>query len=80
MLLRTFCTSLGRSSDFPGSLDGKESACSPGDHGLIPGLGRSPAEGNGNLSTPVFLLGEFRGQRSLVGYSPWDPKELNTTE
>jgi len=22
--------------------------------------------------TPVFLPGEFHGQRSLVGYSPWD--------
>ena len=28
--------------------DGKESACDAGDLGLIPGLGRSPAEGNGN--------------------------------
>ena len=26
--------------------DGKESACSEGDQGLIPGLGRSPGEGN----------------------------------
>ena len=30
------------------SLDGKESACNSGDQGLIPGLGRSPGEGNGN--------------------------------
>ena len=28
--------------------DGKESACNVGDLGLIPGLGRSPGEGNGN--------------------------------
>ena len=27
--------------------DGKESACNAGDPGLIPGLGRSPGEGNG---------------------------------
>ena len=27
---------------------GKESACNAGDPGLIPGLGRSPGEGNGN--------------------------------
>ena len=33
---------------FPGGSDGKESACSAGDMGLIPGLGRSPGEGNGN--------------------------------
>ena len=26
----------------------KESACNSGDLGLIPGLGRSPGEGNGN--------------------------------
>ena len=30
--------------------------------------------------TPVFLPGEFHEQRSLVGYSPWDRKESNTTE
>ena len=33
-------------SSFPGGSDGKESACSVGDPGLIPGLGRSPGEGN----------------------------------
>ena len=32
---------------FPGGSDGKESACNAGDPGLIPGLGRSPGEGNG---------------------------------
>ena len=32
---------------FDGS-DGKESACNVGDPCLIPGLGRSPGEGNGN--------------------------------
>ena len=32
----------------PGGSDGKESACNVGDLGLIPGLGRSPGEGNGN--------------------------------
>ena len=31
-----------------GGSDGKESACSAGDSGLIPGSGRSPGEGNGN--------------------------------
>ena len=30
------------------SLRGKASACNAGDPGLIPGLGRSPGEGNGN--------------------------------
>ena len=32
------------------------------------------------LPTPVFLPGESRGQRSLVGYSPWCHKELDTAE
>ena len=31
------------------------------------------------LPTPVFLPRDFQGQRSLVGYSPWGHKELNTT-
>ena len=33
---------------FPCSSVSKESNCSAGDPGLIPGLGGSPAEGNGN--------------------------------
>ena len=32
----------------PGDSDGKEFACSAGDSGLIPGLGRSPGGGHGN--------------------------------
>ena len=32
---------------FPGGSDGKESTCNVEDLGLIPGLGRSPGEGNG---------------------------------
>ena len=35
-------------SCFPCSSVGKESACSAGDLGSIPGLGRYPGEGNGN--------------------------------
>ena len=34
--------------DFPGGLEGKESACSVGDLGSIPGLGRSPGREHGN--------------------------------
>ena len=33
---------------FPGGLEVKASVCNAGDPGLIPGLGRSPGEGNGN--------------------------------
>ena len=32
----------------PWWLIGKESACKPGDRGLIPGLGRYPGGGHGN--------------------------------
>ena len=32
---------------FPGSSAGRESACSAGDPGSIPGSGRSSGEGNG---------------------------------
>ena len=32
------------------------------------------------LPTPLFLPGEFHGQRNLVGYSTWGRKELDTTE
>ena len=44
---------------------GKESACNAEDPGSIPGLGRSPGEGE-RLPTPVFWPGEFRGL-----YRPW---------
>ena len=32
------------------------------------------------LPIPVFLPRKFHGQRSLVGYSLWGPKELDMTE
>ena len=67
---------LGRG--FPGDSDGKESACNARDLGSVPGSGRSHGEGNGNQLQ--FLPGEAHGQRSLVGYSPWGCKELDTIE
>ena len=36
---------------FPGGSDGKESVCNVGDSGSVPGLTRSPGEGNGNRSS-----------------------------
>ena len=58
---------------FPGGSVGKESACSVGDLGSIPGLGKSPGEERGypQYSGP----GEFRRL-----YSPWCCKELDTTK
>ena len=64
----------------PGGSGSKESACNVEDPGSIPGSGRSPEEGNGNTSIPVFLPGKFHGHRSLAGYSPWVCKESDTTE
>ena len=56
---------------FPGGSDRKESVCNAGDLGSVPGLGRSPGEGEEYwLHTPGFWPGEFHGQRSLAGYSP----------
>ena len=43
-----FILNLLFSKDSPGGSDDKESACNAGDPGSIPGLGRSPWEGNGN--------------------------------
>ena len=65
--------------DFPVGSDSKESACSAGDLGSNPGMGRFPGQGTW-LPTPVFLPGEFHEQRSLVGYSPEGHKELDMTE
>ena len=43
-------------------------------------LSREDPLEEGMQPTPVLLPGESHGQRSLVGYSPWGRKELNTTE
>ena len=48
--------------DFPGGSDGNESACSAGDPGLIPGLGRSPEEGKGQYSWQVTVHGVSKSQ------------------
>ena len=63
----------------PGGSDGKESACNVGDLGFKSSVGeicwrrkRQP--------TLVFLPGEYLGQRSLAGYSPWGGKESGMTE
>ena len=48
LLGRKVMTNLDSILGFPGSSEVKASACNAGDLGLIPGLGRSPGEGNGN--------------------------------
>ena len=57
----------------PGGSDGKRICLQCWSPGFDP-LARE------RLPTPVFLPGEFHGQRSLAGYSPWGYKELDTTE
>ena len=59
--------------DFPGSSGGNESVSNVGDLDIIPWRREW-------LRIPVFLPGEFHGQRSLAGYSSWGHKELDTTE
>ena len=49
------------------------------DVGFNPWVGKIPWRRKWE-PTPVFLPGEFHGQRSLVGYSPWGCKESDTTE
>ena len=56
---------------FPDSSVGKESACNAREPGSIPGLGRSPGEGE-KLPTPVFWPGEFHGLYRPWGYSSMD--------
>ena len=63
---------------FPGGSDGEASACNAGDPGLIPGLGRSPGEGNGN-PLQYSCLEKSHGW-SLADYSPWGCKESDMTE
>ena len=70
---------IGYQWGFPGVSDGKESSYNAGDLNLTPGLGRSPGGGNGN-PFQYSCLEHPHGQRSLVGYSPWGHKELDTTE
>ena len=67
---------------FPGSACGKEPICRcrrRKRHGFDPWVGKIPWR-RAWQSTPVFLLGESQGQRSLVGYSLRGCKESNMTE
>ena len=55
----------------------KESTCHAGNVGSISGL-EGPLE-EGMATTPLFLLGNPHGQRSLVDYSAW-VAESDSTE
>ena len=71
----SYVNSLG----FPGGSDGKESVCNVGDPGFNPCVGKVPWRREWH-PTLVFLPGEFHGQRSPLGYSPWGHKESDRTE
>ena len=61
---------------------GKESTCQCRRHRRLrfnPWIRKVPRRRIWQL-TPVLLPGEFHGQRSLAGYSPWGRKETDTTE
>ena len=68
-----------------GFLDGSEVKNSPasaetaGDVGLMPESGRSPGGGNGN-PLQYSCLEKSHRKRSLVGYSPQDHREVDTSE
>ena len=67
---------------FPGGASGKESTCQCRRCKRLrfdSWIGQIPWKRKWQ-STSVFLPGEFHGQRSLAGYSPWGHKESDTTE
>ena len=70
---------LGSSLVPPGGSDGKAFACNAGDPGFFSWVGKIPWRRKWR-STPALLPGKSHGQRSLIGYSPWGRKELDTTE
>ena len=65
--------------DFPGGSDGKSVCLQCGRAGLNPWVGKILWRRKWQ-PTPVLLPGKSHGRRSLVGYNPWDAKELDTTE
>ena len=66
-------------SDFPGGSDGKASAYNAGNLGSIPGLEKSPGEGNSN-PLQYSCLENAKDRGSWQATSPWDHKESDTTE
>ena len=66
---------------FPGGTSGKEPTCQyrRPKHRFDPWV-RKTRWTRAWQPTAVFLPGEYHGQRTLVDYSPWGCKELDTTE
>ena len=68
-----------RRSWLPGDADGKPSACNAGDPGSVPGLGRSPGEGNGTPLQYSSLENPMDGG-ACWATSPRGRKQSDTTE
>ena len=68
-----------QNNSFPGSSDGKRVCLQRGRSGFDPWVGKIPWRRKWQ-PTPILLPGKLRGWRSLVGYSPWDLKESDTTK
>ena len=78
---------------FPGGSEGEGSECNVGDTGskcdifsifstlcFSKQIGQDlPDPGSRDWVPTIFLSGEFNGQRSLAGYSPWGLKKLDMT-
>ena len=62
---------------FPGGSDGKESVCNEADMDLIPELGRSLGEGNGN-PLQYSCLENSMGRGAWRAAVPWGRRESET--
>ena len=69
----------GVPGDFPSGSDGKASACNAEHKWFDTWVRKIPWRRKWQPTT-IFLPGKFHGWRSLVSHSPWDHKELDTTE
>ena len=46
----------------------------------VPSWGQEDPMEKGRATHSILFPGEFHGQKSLLGYSPWDCKKLDMTE
>ena len=76
--LQRFQVSSAPCQGFPGGSVVRNLPANAGDAGSIPGLGRSPGEGNDN-PLQYFCLGNPMDREAWSGHSPWGQKEADTT-
>ena len=73
----SFMHDFSHMGDFPGGSDSKESACNVGDSGSIPGLGKSPGEGNCNPLRLDPWVGKISWRRELQPTPVFLPGKLH---